>query len=346
MATNLKDIADQLGISVSTVSRVVNGKYHVSQRMRGKVQKALEKYNYVPNEIARSLKAQRTNTVGIIVPDIREYFSKVIKGADAILYENGYTIMLADTGESREKEENYLRALYERRIDGLIIATVSEKGDFFKPYFDRKTPIVFFDNLPNLSVPFNAVILDNYLASKMAVDHLVEMGHRKIAIICGDLSETTAKERMRGYKYAMMDNNLELDEALIKSGRFEDESGYRSMKELVTNRSEHDFSAVYITTYKMTYGALRALRDLEMTWPEDVAVLGFDFIDESGLISPKITSIIQPIKTIGEEIAYQLIDAMRYNVEQNNRVDDGTTRKIFLAPMLKIGESSRAVDKR
>ncbi|NLF28498.1 MAG: LacI family transcriptional regulator [Clostridiales bacterium] len=346
MASNLKDIADQLGISVSTVSRVVNGKYHVSQKMRGKVLSALEKHDYVPNQIARSLKAQNTKTVGIIVPDIREYFSNVIKGADAILYESGYTIMLADTGESREKEEHYLRVLFERRIDGLILATVSDKDDSLKPYFDRKTPIVFFDNLPDLSVPFNAVMLDNYLASKMAVDHLAEMGHRKIAIICGDLNETTAKERMQGYRLAMMDNRLAIDEVLIKSGRFEDESGYRSMKELVGNRAEHDFSAVYITTYKMTCGALRALKDLEMRCPEDVAVLGFDFTDESGLIAPKITSIVQPIKTIGEELAHRLIAAMRHNAKRDDGVDYGTARKIILAPTLKIGESSRCAANR
>ena len=339
MASSLKDIANELGISVSTVSRVVNDKYYVSPKMRVKVLTALKKHDYAPNQIARSLKTQSTKTVGIIVPDIREYFSNVIKGADSILYENGYTIILADSNESREREERYLRALYERRIDGLILATVSSNAECILPYFERKTPVVIFDNLPDLNCPYDAVMLDNNLASRMAVDHLVECGHKRIAIICGELSETTAKERMQGYKLAMIDHGLALDDRLIKVGPFEDISGYRAMRELIERRGECDFSAVYTTSYKMTCGALRALRDMELRCPEDVALVGFDFIDESGQISPKITSIVQPIKTIGEVIARRLIVRMRQRAPEDKE-GEAIPRKVVLAPTLEKGGSS------
>lgn len=237
MGSNLKDIAQELGLSVSTVSRAINNKGYVSQATKKRVQKAVEKHQYVPNQVARSLRTQATKTVGIIVPDIGEYFAAVIKGADEVFSAHGYSIILVDSHENKEKEKEYLKLLYEKRIDGLLLATVLDDSPWFNTYINNGVPIVFFDNMPNLQQSFNIVLLDNRKASFMAVEHLYKEGHRNIAMICGDQAETTAKERSEGYMSAMAHCGLDPNPALIKYSDYHDEAGYRDRQRDRNGRS-------------------------------------------------------------------------------------------------------------
>ncbi|WP_444641813.1 LacI family DNA-binding transcriptional regulator [Caproiciproducens sp. R1] len=340
MADNLKDIANEVGLSVSTISRVVNGKSYVAPATKRRVMKALEKHKYAPNQIARSLKMQSTNTVGIIVPDIRDYFANVIKGADTIFSEAGYSIILADSNESDEKEEKYLKLLYEKRIDGLVLATVSQNSKALQMYFENDIPVVFIDNLPNLNTSYDAVLLDNVKASMMAVNHIVDCGYNKIAIISGKPAETTAVERVDGYKHALMHHNLSVDPALIMSGDYTAEDGYRCMMKLLENKAEHEFEAVFATSYKMTCGAMKAIKEKGLKYPDDIALVGFDFADESDLFTPKITSILQPIDSIGKLVAERLISQMKdTNRDSKHNFVNTIPRRILLDPILKMGES-------
>ena len=208
MGSNLKDIAKELGLSVSTVSRVINNKGYISPETRQRVMETVEKYHYSPNQVARSLRTQSTNTVGMMVPDIGEYFSAVIKGIDEVLSERGYSMILMDSNESIAKEQTYAQLLYEKRIDGLILATVSHEAPWLDLYKRGKIPVLFFDNDPNLRDVCNLVLLDNIRAGQMAVEHLYEQGHRNIAVICGNQSETTAIKRAEGFRSAMLDKQL------------------------------------------------------------------------------------------------------------------------------------------
>lgn len=340
MAHNLKDIANEVGLSVSTISRVVNGKSYVAPATRKRVIKALREHKYAPNQIARSLKMQSTNTVGIIVPDIRDYFANVIKGADAIFSEAGYSIILADSNESDKKEEQYLNLLYEKRIDGLVLATVSQNSKALQMYFENDIPVVFIDNLPNLNTSYDAVLLNNVEASKMAVNYIIDCGYNKIAIISGKPTETTAIERVDGYKHALVNHNFPVDPALIVSGDYTVQDGYRCMMELLKNREEHEFGAVFATSYKMTCGVLKAIKEKGLKCPDDIALVGFDFNDESDLFTPKVTSVLQPIESIGKLVAERLISQMK-SASKDRGHDFVSTipRRILLDPILKVGES-------
>lgn len=343
MGYNLKKIAEESGCSISTVSRVINGKGRISEATKEKVMKIAKEHDYVPNQIARSLKNSKTNTIGIIVPDIRDYFYMFIKAADAIFSEAGYSILLADSDENAEKEEKYINLMYEKRVDGLVLATVSDRQEALGRYFRNSVPVIFIDNLPHVDPAYeDCVLLDNGRASAMAVECFIKEGHEKIAIIAGNERETTGMERIRGYRQSMEEHGLEVRPGLVKMGHFQEAGGYRCMKELLKNREKEPFTAVYVSSYKMTCGALRAIRESGLKIPEDVALIGFDFIDNTGLITPSITTIVQPIENIGDVVAKRLLARVKTaeESEQGEQIRD-IAQKIILVPEILEGESSR-----
>lgn len=347
MEYNLKKIAEESGCSISTVSRVINGKGRISEATKERVMKIVEQYNYVPNQVARSLKNSKTNTVGIIVPDIRDYFCMFIKAVDSIFFEAGYTILLADSNENAEKEEAYIKLMYEKRVDGLILATVSNHHEVLERFFKSSVPVIFIDNLPNIDPAYeDCVILDNNRASAMAVDCFVKEGHKDIAIISGNENETTGMERIWGYKQSMERHGLQVRSGLMKKGNFQETGGYNCMKELLGNREKEPFTAVYVSSYKMTCGALRAIREAGLSVPQDVALIGFDFVDNTGLVTPTITTIVQPIENMGNIVAKRLLDRIKSGEEAENgeQVRD-IAQKIIISPEIVEGESSRLAER-
>ena len=347
MGYNLKKIAEASGCSISTVSRVINGKGRISEATKERILKIAKEHDYVPNQIARSLKKSKTNTIGIIVPDIRDYFYVFIKAADRIFSEAGYSILLADSDENAEKEEAYIKLMYEKRVDGLVLATVSDRQEALDIYFRNSVPVIFIDNLPHVNPAYeDCVLLDNSRASIMAVENFIKEGHEKIAIIAGNDYETTGMERIRGYRQCMEQHELAVSPDLIRMGNYQESGGYRCMKELLENREKQPFTAVYVSSYKMTCGALRAICEMGLTIPDDIALIGFDFIDHTGLISPKITTIVQPIDNIGDVVAKRLLARIRAveESEQGEQIRD-IAQKIILSPEILEGESSRLVKK-
>lgn len=343
MVYNLKKIAEESGCSISTVSRVINGKGKISQATKERVMKVAREHNYVPNQVARSLKNSRTNTIGIIVPDIRDYFYMFIKAADSIFFESGYSILVADSDENPEKEDAYIKLMYEKRVDGLILATVSESHEALNMYFQSAVPVIFIDNLPNINPAYeDCVILDNSRASTMAIDSFVKEGHMKIAIISGNERETTGMERIQGYIRGMERHGLAVNPQLMKMGNYQEIGGYNCMKELLDNRDKVPFTAVYVSSYKMTCGALRAIKDAGLKIPADVALIGFDFIDNTGLMCPTITTIVQPIENIGSIVAKRLLARIKTVEEtgQGEQIKD-IAQKIILSPEIIEGESSK-----
>ncbi len=342
---NLKKIAEESGCSISTVSRVINGKGKISKATIERVMKIAQEHNYVPNQVARSLKNSKTNTIGVIVPDIRDYFYMFIKAADSIFFDAGYSILLADSDENPEKEDAYIKLMYEKRVDGLILATVSENHEALDMYFRSSVPVIFIDNLPNIDPAYeDCVILDNSRASAMAIEAFVKEGHTRIAIISGNERETTGMERVQGYIRSMERHGLEVNPQLMKKGNFQDAGGYSCMKELIRNREREPFTAVYVSSYKMTCGALRAIKEDGLKIPQDMAVIGFDFIDNTGLMSPAITTIVQPIENIGSIVARRLLARIKAGEEtgQGEQIKD-IAQKIILSPDILMGESSRLV---
>ena len=339
MASRLKDIAIELGVSVSTISRVVNNKTYVNPKTRKMVMEGLRKYNYMPNQVARSLKKQSTGTVGIVVPDISEnFFAQIIKGIDEVLGKRDISIILADSNESPQKESNYLKLLYQNRIDALILATVSKNHEALELYFENEIPVVFIDNVPDIERDIDCVIINNKKASMIAVNHLLENNREPIATIVGSADETTGYERLEGYRRALEQRDIPVNEELIKFGNYKEDSGYSCMKQLLENRSKNPFSGLYIGSEMMTYGAIKAIKEYRLSIPEDIALVGFDVHDKSGLITPGITSIRQPETNIGKTVADLIVK--RLKEKKNNTLQNQAGQHIVLEPSLEVRRSS------
>ena len=341
MGNNLKAIAEELNLSISTVSRAINNTGRVSEETRRIVMDTARKYNYTPNRVAQSLRQKRTNMVGLIVPDIGDYFSQVIKGTESELSANGYSMILADSHEDPLKEANYIKLMYQSQVDGLILATVSDDFRWIQTYQTAHIPVIFFDNEPD-ALECNKVVLNNIKATEIAVDHLAMLGHKNIALICGNVKESTAKFRRDGFVEAMKKHNLEVNPNLIKEGLYYLDAGYSSMEELILNRSENPFTAVIVSTYMLSCSAIHAIKDYGLNYPGDFSFIGFDMEDSDRLFSPSITSVLQPGKQIGKLLVHRLLQSIE-NYDSPSAEEEFTIS--FVNPVIKIGESTAPLKK-
>ncbi len=346
MIVNLKEVAAALEISVATVSRVVNKKGNVSKETELKVLNYLKENKYVPNLIARSLKENSTKIIGVIIPDICELqFGKIVKSINQFVSERGYSLILMDTCEIKEKEEKYLELLSRQRVDGLVIATVNDESNAIYEFLNNETPVVFIDNLPYLNIPFDAILIDNMQASILAVRHLLERGHENIAIITGSQKQTTGYERLAGYRMELARAGIKVDEELIKYSNYKEDGGYECMSELLANRSKHPFTAVYITSEKMTYGAIKRLKIEKIKVPDEISVIGFDVHENSDLTEPKITTIRQDEDEIGKLVGELILKRIEEKKDNDNNSENQSSKKqkILLTPYLELGASCNKI---
>lgn len=333
MALTLQDISKELNLSISTISRVLNNKPNVNTETRELVLIYLKDHQYI--SVSSSKTANKTNDiVAVVIPDLTEdYFANVVRGIEDNLWNEGGSMMLCDTVEDAEKEAQYMNMLIKKKFSGIILATVDKNQGRLDSYLQKGINIVFFDNLPNITINYNSVITDNVKASKMAVDHFISMGHTHIGVIAGKQEETTGFERLVGYRRAMELNGIAVDEHLIAYGDFKEESGYTCMNRL--KEENPNISAVLVSSAKMTYGAMKAIYDMGLSIPEDISVIGFDVHDPTELIRPGITSIMQNETHIGR-ICVELLRRCQSHSQVNATM---LSQRILLEPQLVIRES-------
>ena len=335
----LKYIAKELNISVSTVSRALNNKNIVKDETRKKVLELADKYSYTPNEIARSLRKSSTDTIAIVLPDISEtFFGNVVNEIDKEISDKGYMILLADTHEEIEKEQKYLDMLYKRRVDALVLATVDFECSAVQRFLDNDVPVVFIDNIPNIK-NINLVVTDNKKASRMAIEYLHSQGHRDVAAIIGSEKESTGLERLNGYVMIQKELNMKPNANLVKYGDFKYMSGKECMNELLKNRDKNFFSAVYITSEKMTHGAVDAILESGLKIPEDISVVGFDVHDYNQRSSLKITSIKQKEEEIGKKVGNLLLKCLKSKKNEDVLISEN----IVLEPYIEYGGSVKEI---
>ncbi|QJD85417.1 LacI family DNA-binding transcriptional regulator [Cohnella herbarum] len=333
MVVQLKDIAKRLNISISTVSRVINDTGRVNKDTRDLILKTIKEMGYQPNEVARSLKRKSANTLGVIVPDLsNSFYASVIKGVEKVARENEHSVIVCNSDEDILKEEEYVQLLLQKQVTGLVIATVGGNPELFEQYKRSGIPFVFIDNLPNTQENFDVVTIDNVKAGYDLAKHLVEQGHEKLAIITGPQNQSTAAERLLGFRKCLEDNGIDIREKWIGVGEFRRESGYDIMNEWL--KQEELPTAIFAANDFLLYGAIRAILEKGLSIPQDIAAVCFDANDETGLVRPQITSIIQPAHMIGA-IAGEII--MRKEKNKNLKVFE----KVVLEPKLIINESSQ-----
>ena len=334
--STLKQIAEELGLSISTVSRAVNGKTVVKDETRRRVMELAEKYAYSPNEVARALQKSSTQMIAVVLPDVSEaFFGTIVNEMDRVVSQKEYMLILADTHEKVDKEIKLLQMLYARRIEALVLASVDIGGGSVNCFTNSNTPIVFIDNVPHLD-NIDAITIDNRKASYMAVEYLLRRGHKRIATIIGSREETTGLERLVGYRSTLEKEGILVDEQLIAYGDYKRESGYLAMKRLLENREKVPFSAVYVTSEKMTYGAIQAIRESGLNVPEDISVMGFDIHTSEDGWRQRITSIRQPESLIGHLVGERLLARLE-------NPDDILRERISLDPLLEEGDTVRSL---
>lgn len=312
MAT-IYDVAKKAGVSITTVSRVINNHPYVKESTRKKVEAFLEDMHYIPNSNASSLVSKSTNTIAIIVPDVtNNFFTTLLRGTEDKANQNGFAVILGNTDEDINKEQTYIRMFIERRVDGIIIDSVSAKGENLKAVLKHKIPLVLIDReVEGLSVDY--VGSDNQVGAQKIVDYLIDLGHERIALISASQEISVFKKRTEGYLTSLSKAGLPINENYIKYGsKPVKDVGYLLTRDLLTEDSPP--TAIFAANNFLAIGAYNAFREANLTVPEDIAIVCYDVYGSDSVINPFFTSINQPAYMMGQ-IA---VDLLIRQIKDNN----------------------------
>ena len=326
----IRDVAREARVSVATVSRALNDSGPVRNDTRQRVHDAAEYLRFTPHGAARSLITSRTNTLGVLLPDLYgEFFSEIIRGIDRGAQRAGYQVLLSSARNARDEIHGAFRAMY-GRVDGLILmAPDIELAEMFAQRRDG-TPIVFI-NSPVESADARVITIDNHGGAHQMVRHLIREGHERIAIIRGADGNHDALERLRGYRDALDDSGLRRDPRFELDGDFTESAGYRSAR--LALQLQPRPTAIFAANDAMAIGAISALREDGLGVPDDIAVAGFDDIPIARYVSPPLSSVHVPIAQLGERAMDLLLGAI-------TDANEGAGRRVVLATTLVIRKSS------
>ena len=330
MAT-IKDVALHAQVSVTTVSHVINDTRFVSEDARRRVLSAIDALRYVPSAVARSLKNNRTHTVGMMIPNSSNpYFAEIIRGIEDTCFDAGFNVILCNSDDDPLKQGRYIRVLMEKQVDGLIVLSSGgddELGSHLREAADM--PQVLVDReVEHLDA--DLVEVNHEAGGWLATRHLLELGHRRIACITGPLVLSSARQRLDGYRRALRESGLAPDPALEVAGDFTSERGHATMQRLL--QAPHRPSAVFASNDLMAIGALCAVASTGQRVPDDLSIVGFDDIALAAFTSPPLTTVAQPKHRLGALAAGMLLDRIA-NPERGHRRE-------ILQPQLEVRAST------
>lgn len=308
--STIKEVANLAKVSTATVSHVINESANVSSELRERVQKAIRTLDYRPNHVARSLKMRRTSMLGMVVTDITDpFFAQMIRGAEDAARQRGYLLTTFNTDDNVEQEREIFAVLRSRRIDGILLVSAPGKGSpkHLQQTLEDKVPVVCLARIPE-GFPVDSVSIRNRENARECVQHLISVGHTRIAAIGGPNSVAPARDRREGYLDALKEAGLPVDPALIAEGDFRSESGYRLGKQLL--QLPDPPTALFVANGMMTVGLLKALDELGLRSPGDVALAAFGDRGVAEYLYPNVTVAAQPSYEIGyrgAELAIQRI---------------------------------------
>ena len=305
MAATMKDIARRTGLGLATISSYFNGG-NVREKNRIKIEEAIEELHYEVNEVARGLKTNATRTIGVVIPELNNTFcSEIITGMEDVLRSHGYATIVCDCRTDKKLEREAVEFLIRRRVDGIINMPVDEEGNHLKRFQKMGKPIVLIDRKIQ-GIDCDSVLVDNKKAAEDAVRYFIGRGHRNIGIIGGPEEVFTAQERMAGYYKALESAGIPVRESLIWHGDYTIQGGVRGLEELVQNNPE--MTAVFVTNYEMTMGAMIGVNELGIRIPEQLSMIGFDNLQFARACNPKLTIVAQPTDGIAREVAKVMLN--------------------------------------
>ncbi|AQY52067.1 LacI family transcriptional regulator [Listeria weihenstephanensis] len=315
MGATIRDIAEKTGVSITTISQILNGKgSRFSEATRNKVFQTAKDLAYKPNFFAKNMVTNRTNTIGMIVPEVTDpFFSQMVKGAEDYLNAHDYMILLCNSSQDSAREDLYVEELLHRAVDGLIIASPNIlASNVFEQLEIRHKPYILLDCKRHHREEGN-IFIDDYEGGYMATEYLISLGHTQIGIITSDDSFYSVEERLQGYLACLEKHQVPGESAWISEGDQTMAGGYFAAKQLLTTT---EITALFVTNDQMAVGAYRAALELGIHIPNDLSIVGFDDIELAEYMAPALTTIRQPIYDIGKTAAEYLLKATQNPTEK------------------------------
>jgi LacI family transcriptional regulator len=316
------DIARKLNVSPATISRGLQDHPGISKKTKKRILDMVEEMGYRTNHFARNLRQQHTKTIGVIVHELNSNFiTSVLAGIEKVTTEAGYDIIIAHSSESYEKEVANANNLFHKRVDGLIASLAFDTNDLehFKPYIDKRVPLLFFDRVEQ-NENSTVVIIDNAKCGYLATKHLIDQGCRKIAHITSSLKRNVYSQRYKGYKDALFDNGIDFDESLLIVSDLSEKAGIEAAMKILKMKPFPD--GAFITNDFVAAVCMRTLKEHGISIPDDIAIVGFNNDAIGKLIEPSLTTINYPGEAIGEIAARNLINHLKgiSNIYQTNTI--------------------------
>ena len=334
MASTMKDLARETGLGLATLSKYFNGGA-VREKNRVLIEAAVKKLHYVPNEVARSLKTQHSRVIGVVIPELSNAFiTSIISSMEDILRKKDYAVIVCDCRSDPKREKDAVDFLLHRRVDGLINMATDMSGAHLKSALAANIPILLIDRIiENLRGRVSAVVIDNAHAASQAVRKLTGLGHRRIGIVLGIPNLYTTNQRLTGYLNVLREAGIPPEDEYIRYGDYTMDGSYQAVQELLQLKRRP--TALFVTNFEMTLGAMLALQHHNIRVPEDLSVIGFDKLELFGEIFPNLTLIRQPQASIGREAANLMLDLL------GSSRDNPVHRIVTLSTELTEGKSVR-----
>ncbi len=329
----IHEVAERADVSIATISRVFNGSDLVTKKTRDRIILIMEHMGYIPNASARSLSRNKTDMIGLLLPDLYgEFFSEIIRGADGVAHKEKYHLLVSSSHSNKEELETAIKMM-SGRVDGFIIMSPHlDNETLLTPQLSLVPTVILGSSVPNSE--YTSLQIDNLGGAKQITQHLIKLGHRRIAIIRGDIENEDANERLAGYLAVLKSANIKVNDEYIVVGDFTEHTGYRAAQQLLSLRNRP--TAIFASNDEMAIGVLRYLREIKVVVPKEIAVAGFDDIQISSLIHPSLTTVHINISELGSLGMEQLLKSIkRMNGKQGRE-------KIILPAQLIVRDSTRA----
>lgn len=341
---NIKQIAKKAGVSVATVSRVLNHPENVAPDTKSKIERIMTEEGYTPNWFARGLNFNKTRTIGLMIPHILNPANmEIVKGVEDVAHQKDYITFMCNVENNVEKEKQYLESLIQRKVDGVVLISSHLDASLIEDTYDHGVPVVLIgENKDKPNIP--GVRIDCCDAAYKAVKYLMEIGHTKIGILYGDTPRIENLRKVEGYKKALRDAGVSVNDNYIVKTTNDIEGGYIGGKKFAEMKDMPQ--AVFATSDSIAFGVIDAMKDNEIKIPEQISVMGFDDIKMSNLIEPKLTTVVKPHHKLGVVGARLLFDLME-SVELDDReaIDKQRTTEILLEAKIKIRKSCKHTDR-
>jgi LacI family transcriptional regulator len=336
--STINDVAKLAGVSAMTVSRVINNSGYISRETRSRVEAAIAELAYVPNAVGRQLRSKRTKMLALVLSDIMNpFFTTIARGVEDVARAQGFSVMFCNTDESEAEEAKYLLMLVQRQVDGVLLVPASTSGRSLRLLSSQHMPVVVLDRRVQ-SRHIDSVRSDSEAGAYTLTEHLIGLGHRRIAVLTGRRSVSTSIDRVAGYCRAMLDAGLELDDGLVRYGEY----NYGEYNQVDGNRMALEVlaadprpTAIFAANNFIAFGAMRSLREAGLRVPEDVSIVAFDDLPVAWLSDPFMTVVDQPAYEIGRRGAELLLARLDGTIS-------GPGRDVVLPSELRIRRSSGA----